>query len=235
MSVNLDSASPKKSPSSSQNQQQQILLPHGQGHVTIPHGQVHMYSDKSSNPTNTTTTTTTTATATGAGQRLLTAREREALIEDLQLEAQTRIRKLRSHYELAARALRAKILMRINRVPRRYWDMTLRELQTRSSSSSGLMEAGVNAVKKTGEGGRVMKSASTGSKSKPNNSTNVNATDSTSGGSVTARTSTVSTAATAAAAIRRTGRVAAGVRRGTALSAEAGRRGLTRSLRSRGN
>lgn len=224
MSNNLDYASPKKPQSPSRNQQQQILLPHGQGHVTIPHGQVHIYSDKSSNPT-----TTTTTTATGAGQRLLTAREREALIEDLQLEAQTRIRKLHSHYELAARALRAKILMRINRVPRRYWDMTLRELQTSSSSlSSGLVEAGVSAVKRTGDGVRVTKSASTGSKPKPNNNT-------TSGGSVAARTSTVSAAATAAAAIRRTGRVAAGVRHGTALSAEAGRRGLTRSLRSRGN
>lgn len=216
--------------SQQQQQQQRIQLPHRQGHVTLPQGHVHLDPNESSPDTIRTTTNTSTnpaaATPTaGAGQRLLTARERDALIEDLKLEVETRVRKLRSHHELAACALRTKIEMRINRVPRRYWDMTLRELQQ-------LPRGGANSPRKPGpgDGARVTKTASTGStKPKPGSS---------SGSGNAGAKSGASTAATAAAAIRRTGRAAAtGARHGTALSSEAAasRRGLTRSLRSRGN
>lgn len=43
---------------------------------------------------------------------------------------QARIAKLRAHHELAAKALRTKIELRINRVPKRMWTKTLREVQT---------------------------------------------------------------------------------------------------------
>ncbi|KAF5093641.1 hypothetical protein D0Z00_003937 [Geotrichum galactomycetum] len=225
MSIHLESQSYlKKSQDlgASQDQaqdQQRIQLPHRQGHVTLPQGYVHL------DPSGATTTTTA-----GAGQRLLTARERDALIEDLKLEVETRIRKLRSHHELAARALRAKIEMRINRVPRRYWDLTLRELQQLPrGATAGAGSSSTNSPRKPGADGiRITKAASTGStKPKPSISSGTGSLNS--GGKS-------STASTAAAAIRRTGR-AAGARHGMALSpdATARPRGLTRNLRSRGN
>jgi hypothetical protein len=244
MPIHLESESYLKKPQdlganqgqSQDQQQQRIQLPHRQGHVTLPQGHVHLDPSESSGATTTTTNSAATATTSivGAGQRLLTARERDALIEDLKLEVETRVRKLRSHHELAARALRTKIEMRINRVPRRYWDMTLRELQQLPRAQGGAAAgagsaAGTNSPRKpaAGDGIRVTKAASTGSKPSTSSSGSGNA-----GGK-----SAVSTAATAAAAIRRTGRAAAaGARHGTALSSEASasRRGLTRSLRSRG-
>lgn len=58
----------------------------------------------------------------------LTVAQRDALVENMRLELNNRINRLRSQHQLAARALRNKIEMRINRVPKRVWNLTLRQL-----------------------------------------------------------------------------------------------------------
>lgn len=40
-----------------------------------------------------------------------------------------RVSRLRSHHELASRALRTKIEMRINRVPKKHWNAKVRDLR----------------------------------------------------------------------------------------------------------
>lgn len=65
---------------------------------------------------------------------------------------QTRVRKLRAHHELAAKALRNKIEMRINRVPKRLWNRTLRdiqeELRTGKPALSAVKSADASRVRK---------------------------------------------------------------------------------------
>uniref|UniRef100_A0A060T7K9 ARAD1D00286p n=1 Tax=Blastobotrys adeninivorans TaxID=409370 RepID=A0A060T7K9_BLAAD len=58
----------------------------------------------------------------------LTQSQRDALIRNLEVEMDNRIRRLRAQHHLAAKALRAKIEMRINRVPKRLWTKTLAEI-----------------------------------------------------------------------------------------------------------
>lgn len=58
----------------------------------------------------------------------LTQSQRDALIRNLEVEMDNRIRRLRAQHHLAAKALRAKIEMRINRVPKRLWNKTLAEI-----------------------------------------------------------------------------------------------------------
>ncbi|KAB8284685.1 Borealin N terminal-domain-containing protein [Yarrowia lipolytica] len=59
----------------------------------------------------------------------LTEVQKNDLIENLQLELTNRIERLKSQYQFAAQAVRAKIEIRKTRVPKRYWNKTLREVQ----------------------------------------------------------------------------------------------------------
>ncbi|KAA8908899.1 hypothetical protein TRICI_004712 [Trichomonascus ciferrii] len=67
----------------------------------------------------------------------LTVQQRDALVENLRLELGNRLQRLRAQHELAAKALRSKIQMRINRVPKRLWHKSIREItQERTNNGS---------------------------------------------------------------------------------------------------
>lgn len=81
----------------------------------------------------------------------LTEAQKNDLIENLQLEREygvtiqttqyrpntvtNRIERLKSQYQFAAQAVRAKIEIRKTRVPKRYWNKTLREVQALQEGS----------------------------------------------------------------------------------------------------
>lgn len=67
----------------------------------------------------------------------LTEQQRDALVENLRLELGNRLQRLRAQHELAVKALRSKIQMRINRVPKRMWHKSIREItQERTNNGS---------------------------------------------------------------------------------------------------
>lgn len=67
----------------------------------------------------------------------LTEQQRDALVENLRLELGNRLQRLRAQHELAVKALRSKIQMRINRVPKRLWHKSIREItQERTNNGS---------------------------------------------------------------------------------------------------
>lgn len=67
----------------------------------------------------------------------LTEQQRDALEENLKLELGNRIQRLRAQHDLAARALRSKIGMRLYRVPKRLWNKTVREITEDKSTTEG--------------------------------------------------------------------------------------------------
>ncbi|KAK1757704.1 Borealin N terminal-domain-containing protein [Echria macrotheca] len=58
----------------------------------------------------------------------ITQAQKQALIEDLQLEITERARRLRSNYNIHAQTLRTRVEMRVTRISRRLRDMTMGEL-----------------------------------------------------------------------------------------------------------
>lgn len=67
----------------------------------------------------------------------LTEQQRDALVENLRLELGNRLQRLQAQHELAVKALRSKIQMRINRVPKRMWHKSIREItQERTNNGS---------------------------------------------------------------------------------------------------
>ncbi|ODQ66668.1 hypothetical protein NADFUDRAFT_50578 [Nadsonia fulvescens var. elongata DSM 6958] len=64
----------------------------------------------------------------GVREFKLTKAMRDLLISNLQLEMENRIRRLKTYHEFTAHAIRTKIEMRINRVPRNFWDIKVGEL-----------------------------------------------------------------------------------------------------------
>ncbi|KAG5354565.1 hypothetical protein CJU89_6336 [Yarrowia sp. B02] len=59
----------------------------------------------------------------------LTEAQKNDLIENLQLELTNRTERLKSQYQFVARAISQKIRMRKNRIPKKYWSKTLREVR----------------------------------------------------------------------------------------------------------
>ncbi|CAN6620894.1 hypothetical protein TRVA0_008S01420 [Trichomonascus vanleenenianus] len=59
----------------------------------------------------------------------MTSAQKTALIENLKLELDSRINRIRAQHLLASKALQNKIEMRVNRIPKRLWGKTLRELR----------------------------------------------------------------------------------------------------------
>ncbi|KAL7275129.1 hypothetical protein RUND412_001948 [Rhizina undulata] len=64
---------------------------------------------------------------------LITKEQKQAMIDNLKLEISERVRRLRAQYTAQARALRQRIEMRINRVPKKLWDVKMGELLEQST------------------------------------------------------------------------------------------------------
>jgi hypothetical protein len=79
----------------------------------------------------------TTPTTTPARKKLkLSEGQKQALIDNLQLEITERARKLRAHYALQCADLRARVERRVNRIPMAMRKMTMGELMAKNSTAA---------------------------------------------------------------------------------------------------
>ncbi|KAL3295787.1 Borealin-lik [Colletotrichum asianum] len=75
-------------------------------------------------------------------QRLgITLEQKQAIIDNLQLEITDRARRLRAQYNQQAQTLRSRIQMRVNRVPRSMLKMTMADLVARAAEQQKRLEA----------------------------------------------------------------------------------------------
>ncbi|OJD22758.1 hypothetical protein ACJ73_05892 [Blastomyces percursus] len=72
----------------------------------------------------------------------ITLSQKQALIDNLQLEVTERARKLRAHYALQAQDLRGRIERRINRIPTALRKQTMGDLLAKYSQSTKAVDAG---------------------------------------------------------------------------------------------
>ncbi|TGZ80097.1 hypothetical protein EX30DRAFT_396661 [Ascodesmis nigricans] len=78
----------------------------------------------------------------------VTKRFKTVTIENLNLEIAERVRKQRSLYETQARLLRQRIEMRINRIPRQFWKMTMGELLLSEAKGQAPVSRELSTLKK---------------------------------------------------------------------------------------
>ncbi|WYZ42948.1 hypothetical protein EsH8_VI_000647 [Colletotrichum jinshuiense] len=78
----------------------------------------------------------------GKRQRVgITLEQKQAIIDNLQLEITDRARRLRAQYNQQAQTLRSRIQMRVNRVPRSLLKMTMADLVDRANEQQRRLEA----------------------------------------------------------------------------------------------
>ncbi|KAF9869787.1 hypothetical protein CkaCkLH20_12704 [Colletotrichum karsti] len=71
----------------------------------------------------------------------ITLEQKQAIIDNLQLEITDRARRLRAQYNQQAQTLRSRIQMRVNRVPRSMLKMTMADLVARATEQQKRLEA----------------------------------------------------------------------------------------------
>ncbi|KAK4459083.1 Borealin N terminal-domain-containing protein [Cladorrhinum samala] len=81
-------------------------------------------------------------------KRKITAAQKQALVENLQLEIAERARKLRSNYNIHAQSLRTRIEIRVNRIPMSLRRMKMEDLLQRYSSDTQSSTSSANTTAK---------------------------------------------------------------------------------------
>ncbi|KAF8455641.1 Borealin N terminal-domain-containing protein [Terfezia claveryi] len=66
----------------------------------------------------------------------LTSPQKRIIIDNLMLEMNERVRRLRAQYEVQAQALRNRIEMRINRVPKKLWNAKMGDLLLKHATAA---------------------------------------------------------------------------------------------------
>lgn len=119
--------------------------------VTTPLEAAHISPLPQSRPTITRSTRKTTREESPikrVKEGRMTKKRKQALAENLELEIAERTRKLRSQYSQQAHALRQRIEMRINRVPKKLWKMKMGDLITQAEGKDvATSMAGFGGVK----------------------------------------------------------------------------------------
>ncbi|KAH0538850.1 hypothetical protein FGG08_004567 [Glutinoglossum americanum] len=86
-------------------------------------------------------------------RKAITQAQKQALIDNLQLEISERARKLRAQYSLQAQGLRTRIEIRVNRIPLALRKVNIGELLAKYSREQGLPNAATKPVAETAMAG----------------------------------------------------------------------------------